>query len=38
MANAALQAQVGTGTIGARPHLDRGFDPPKVIVFLPQWS
>jgi hypothetical protein len=28
MANAALQAQAGTGTIGVRPHLDGGFDPP----------
>ena len=27
MANAALQAQAGTGTIGVRPHLDGGFDP-----------
>jgi hypothetical protein len=34
MADAALQAQAGTGTIGVRPHLDRGFDPPTVIIFL----
>ena len=31
---AALQAQAGTGTIRVRPHLDRGFDPPTVIIFL----
>ena len=34
MADAALQAQAGTGTIGVRPHLDRGLDPPTVIIFL----
>jgi hypothetical protein len=34
MADAALQAQAGTGTIGVRPHLDRGFDSPTVIIFL----
>jgi hypothetical protein len=34
MADAALQAQAGTGTIGVRPHLDRGFDPATVIIFL----
>jgi len=28
MANAALQAQAGRDTIGVRPHLDGGFDPP----------
>jgi PiT family inorganic phosphate transporter len=34
MADAALQTQPGTGTIGVRPHLDRGFDPRTAIVFL----
>jgi hypothetical protein len=34
MADAALQAPAGTGAIGVRPHLDRGFDPPTVIIFL----
>jgi hypothetical protein len=34
MANAALQAQAGTGTVGVRPYFDRAFDPPTVIIFL----
>ena len=34
MADAALHTQPGTGTIGVRPHLDRGFDPRTVIIFL----
>ena len=34
MADAALQAQAGTGAIRVRPHLDRGLDPPTVIVFV----
>lgn len=34
MANAAGHAQAGRGTIGVRPHLDRAFDPPTVIIFL----
>ena len=34
MADAALQAQVETGTIAVRPSLDRGFDPRTLIVFL----
>src|SRR5690348_16870330 len=34
MADAALQAQAGTGTIRMRPHLDRGFDPATMIIFL----
>jgi hypothetical protein len=34
MADAALQPQAGTHTVGVRPHLDRGFDPRTAIVFL----
>src|SRR6201997_3198621 len=34
MADAALQAQAGTGAVAVRPSLDRGFDPRTVIVFL----
>jgi PiT family inorganic phosphate transporter len=34
MADVALQAQSGAGTIGVRPKLDRGFDPRTVIIFL----
>jgi hypothetical protein len=34
MADAALRAAAGTGAIGVRPHLDRGFDPPTLIIFL----
>jgi hypothetical protein len=34
MANAALQDQAGRDRIGVRPHLDGGFDPPTVIIFL----
>jgi len=30
----ALQAQTRTGTTAVRPHLDRGFDPRTVIIFL----
>jgi inorganic phosphate transporter, PiT family len=30
----ALQAQTRTGTTAVRPHLDRGFDPHTVIIFL----
>src|SRR5690348_8123784 len=34
MAEATLHAQAGTGTMGVRPQLDRGFDPRTAIVFL----
>jgi PiT family inorganic phosphate transporter len=34
MADAALQAHAGTGTIAVRPSLDRGFDPRQAIIFL----
>jgi inorganic phosphate transporter, PiT family len=34
MADIALQAQSGTGTIAVRPKLDRGFDPRTAIIFL----
>jgi PiT family inorganic phosphate transporter len=34
MADAALQAQAGTGTVAVRPSLDCGFDPRTAMVFL----
>ena len=34
VADAGLQPQAGAGTVGGRPHLDRGFDSRTVIIFL----
>ena len=34
MGSAALQTQTRTGTIGVRSHLNRGFDPYTVVIFL----